>query len=727
MEDVFNKILLGRVSKYTASSSLSRNLAEMVETKIMLSDLWREYTSLKLTVASVKPIDGTFQVNAAACDHDSSTEWLTEDESEVRQRVFDNITWDDISMLAHREAGKMDAVNKQAIARIDAALTMPSILEKGTSHLLSDGTFLEHLQKPYFTHYAAMRRDCVEKARSINQQQLQLKAQATLGSKYEIRVSVQPSTWMVDFLSVFERARMQQSRYYPGPKEMSDVFFRAEYVHQLSTKEDKGGQKLLISYAMDLGYHLMRFAHVFTSVSFTPTPTHTYMSPTVYTDVEFLVHFAARYSKDIVYSNFLLRPSDYLCGNLRQQFARAVSQARACIITSFKGLFFKHTSTGIQLMRKVASETEDKREHVPVPADIMNVLLLDILPNNYILERGRVQDIISFGNIGGGSKDCRCESPLGRYLNFHEESFTQFRALTRRLGKSYPENVDVHAGNDAASLPCVQKVYAMLVTAAGAFTAFKTDGIVPVHNILARCMDYDEHRGEVVYASSGEMMPGLIFFVMLTSAVSVGKENEHFQRKKKPPGLLNITTRNNMSDAEFFPENKTHRKAFCDLFAYYSSLVQTMSASKLDAALPANYTSEDRKQGIRMVSEDRLRSLRHSSNMWEALAAYVTFVGNRNDLHEEPPQWNYFIAMNDEQGTNLSDYRDKRMLDVKAFYTLPLFFTVSALLVNTSRPMMSGVIESTSGNTIRETFNLARQLQDGLTQPQEHDVFQFIH
>ena len=82
--------------------------------------------------------------------------------------------------------------------------------------------------------------------------------------------------------------------------------------------------------------------------------------------------------------------------------------------------------------------------------------------------------------------------------------------------------------------------------------------------------------------------------------------------------------------------------------------------------------------------------------------------------------------MNDEQGTSLSDYRDKRMLDVKAFYILPLFFTVSALLVNTSRPMMSGVIESTSGNTIRETFNLARQLQDGLTQPQEHDVFQFI-
>ena len=98
----------------------------------------------------------------------------------------------------------------------------------------------------------------------------------------------------------------------------------------------------------------------------------------------------------------------------------------------------------------------------------------------------------------------------------------------------------------------------------------------------------------------------------------------------------------------------------------------------------------------------------------------------RPGTHEEPPQWNYFIAMNDEQGTSLSDYRDKRMLDVKAFYILPLFFTVSALLVNTSRPMMSGVIESTSGNTIRETFNLARQLQDGLTQPQEHDVFQFI-
>ena len=114
-------------------------------------------------------------------------------------------------------------------------------------------------------------------------------------------------------------------------------------------------------------------------------------------------------------------------------------------------------------------------------------------------------------------QDSRVESPIGRLLNFDERAVTEFKSLYKTLDPYNPEYVNGQINERVAYFSCVQRIYAMLVSAALAFYANRSQGSsdMEVGIVMSKCMNLDESTDTIMYASTAEAFPGLLFYTML--------------------------------------------------------------------------------------------------------------------------------------------------------------------------------------------------------------------
>ena len=357
----------------------------------------------------------------------------------------------------------------------------------------------------------------------------------------------------------------------------------------------------------------------------------------------------------------------------------------------------------------------------------MNVLVHDILHNIFVYHRAQSLQALSMS--GTGPDDALVESPLGQYLNFDEYSHSDFNALYKQINKAHPTNVDVHmCSKEVAALPCVHRVYGMLMSYAGAAMALKRlhGNEHQTSRLISMTVAHDVKTDTVNYASTCEALPGLAMYVVLTSHNTEQFFNPLSQRTVGDTSstMMRGQTRNNMTDVSYFDSTPymSHRKALFDLFGVYSLRVPTMSSSKIESALPVNY--ENSRRGLRWMNQSTLETVRGSSKMlWEIQGAYYTFLMNRtrvrssHPLLESPHEWEYFQGMGHAGHMDFVDLAPsyRKSYTKELFFRLPVLYTATSYLVNKggntpsafegSGPMGTGPTMANAG----QAFGLFRQ------------------
>lgn len=613
----------------------------------------------------------------------------------TREQLIQEMNWEDLATCASVLATKSYRPPSVSAAMIQSGSIFPQFLfmdkDKNVDAKLDDGAYNTLVTQPYLTHYNWMRTSLVECGRQADSRSRELLTKFPANG-LGVETAITPSEWMADFLAVFERAEKFSAIDYPSHREMNDVFYTRKTLKILPTDAPSPThtrKRDITNYPLDIGYHCVRFASLFTTIVFDPLK-NLDMERTVYTDFELLVHFAVRTSRNrIPYEDFLLSPANYLTGDNFLKLLEEIERATNQVMGSFKnGLFFKSDSKhGIRLYRRSQPLTDNdpiKISPAPVPDEIMTGLALDVLNNIKVYETERKCAV--FCGLGMvDSRDMRVESPIGRLLNFDGRSVSEFKNLYKELNPSNPEQVNAQLSNRIASFSCVQRVYAMLVTAASAIyansatktpTSSQRNSKLQVNFVLGRCMKVDDNTDTVMYASTTEAFPGLLFYTMLamTTADSVFKKiAPKSASDKEYPGI---------SNPKYF-EKRPDRIAFFDTFGRYALQLVTISHSKIDKTLPLNIGCEN--YGIRWMKPDDLHAIRISTGkqLYEAQSGFVTLLGfNAHWNHHSKwvnrlNVWDYFMDVNGMNSTStpLATWaRNDDEYSYRNFFNLPVMY-----------------------------------------------------
>jgi len=714
--------------KYAKRSATNENtIASHIATlENLVSELQRKYATVVNQSAVLQPLS----VSIAPSENVSEESQVLPPQGNTREEILESMTWEELSTTAHVLAENKYQSQMTTLEKIQSAVLFPQFFteEAEDSRVLDDGAYTQLLIAPYFIHYKNMRLELVEIGRELQQKRDQLARNSTL--QVDITTAVVPSEWMADFLYVFHRAKTVGTQGYPTPRELEDVFYTTKIVRRITEGHNTVSTQLR-SYAFDIGYHCVRFASLFTTLPFNPV-NDLNMKPTLYTDFELLVHFAMRTAKnDVKYEDFLINPSLYLSGSKYAVMKEAVNRAVREIISSFeKGLYFKaNNNYGVELMKRTQSPSGDtySKETAVVPDNIMVGLCLDVLDNRILYERRK--EMAVFGGLRKlEARDMRVESPIGRLLNFDERSVAEFETMYKRLEPRRPELVNAQLSDRIASFRCVHRVYAMLVSAAATVFAMRvsTDSTLPVSFVIDRCMRYDPDTGAVMYASTAEAFPGLLFYTMLASPAK-WENFEKIDSKKATD-----TVQPGISDPTYFA-NRPDRRAFFDTFGCYAFRVESITKAKVNTVFPidVNATTE----GIRWMTNVDLSIIRASirKQLAEAQSAFISLLAFNANLRNSS-LWlkdtnilAYFKDQIAKDGTckyrKLTSFHEN-YVDTRAFFALPVMYSARADLIDTSK-LGKITTEETSGHRLVDI------LQQINTQPtdaanREEDVSRFI-
>ena len=698
--------------EYAKQSTASENKTAtyIANLENLLAECQRKYTVVVNQSAVSQPLSASIaNSHENNRSHDVENDDVSSAQTCSRQEVIESMTWEELSRAAHTLADLKYRSQAVSSEKIQSAVLFPQFFvddDRQDDHsAMDDGAYSQLLVAPYFTHYNSMKLALVEVGRRLEQKRNELGSRSP--RQIDIATSVVPSQWMADFLYVFGRAKTAGTQHYPKPREMADVFYATKDVRLI---DDRGNSvpTQLRNYTFDIGYHCVRFGSLYTTLPFNPV-NDIYMKPTVYADIELLVHYAIRTAEndDVRYDNFLRSPSSFLSGSKYMYMIEAVKCAARKIMSSFdNGLYFKaHSRYGVELMKRsqaVLADTTYTKEIAAVPDNVMVGLYLDVLENRIVYERRK--EMAVFGGIRKlEARDMRLESPIGKLLNFDERSIAEFEALYKEIEPRRPERVNAQLSDRVASFRCVHRVYAMLVSAAATIYAMRSsseDSTLQVSFVLDRCMRHDPDTGAIVYASTAEAFPGLLFYTILATPV----RREDFE-KINSTTATDITQPGVSSPAYF--ANRPDRKAFFDTFGSYAFRIDSISKAKVGTGFPVDVTSAN--EGMRWITNEDLAIIRASTGkqLAEAQSAFITLLAF-NAHSRNASTWltdaDVIAYFKDHRSTEnrrgyhkLTEFHQS-YTDVRAFFALPVMYSARADLIDTSKRAKIATSESASGN-----------------------------
>ena len=554
-----------------------------------------------------------------------------------REEVLASLSYGEISRALH-------VLNKPLLLEKNMALLLyPQYAfdhDSVEESLIDEHIHAEVLIRPYQVHYNAARRALNELHRITAERRIEL-MRTGKSSTFDVLVTTVPSKWMVDFLSLFEKRCIYDSLNNGLlTREMENIFYKTSDVYRI-TPDARAVRAKLRNYHCDIGYHCVRFAALFTTLRYIPK--YDIDQNISYTDFEMLCHFAMRRTDE--YEDFLMRPSDYLFGEKFNVYVRAIQNAVDLLKASCIDSVFCVVDDQLQLC--------NGDDIVSVPENIIVCLVKDVMDNIERHEQERVID-----NAGW---DPRIFSPIGRMLNFDRRAAAEFMKIYKKLGPSAPEKVNGRLLRNIGKMECVTRVYAMLITASMTMYALKDEtGIPNIELVIDRCVTYDLSTDTLLYNSTAEAFPGLLFYIMLKTWV--GRMSDD-----KPPDML---------------------MAFLNAFSMYVSRIPHLDSTMLQTT----YLSTDSTKGIRWLKNNVLRdiSILARRPVQEARAIYINHLKDYsldpNKGEEEEELKKYFKDSLPSQYNILTPEFHKNYTDFRMFFALPVMYRAKTDLVEVKKP-----------------------------------------
>jgi hypothetical protein len=666
----------------------------VVDLETKLEDLSRKYRDLVTQLARTRPLAPIEVDRTAPCRGEDQKKDAPPSPPPPppppSPRSIESLTWDEVTTAAYALAKKKYRRAEDDPDRIQAGVLFPQYLlpDEEPEQQHGDDTYVQLIIRPYIVQYDLMRAELLENARKVSA------AEQTSSSshvKLDIVTTVVPSQWLIDFLYVFERARRIGATVYPQFRQLENIFFTTRVLNVLdrNARTAAAAECERRNYALDIGYHLVRFGSMFTTALFAPIREFN-VPPATYSDFELFVHYAMRTCEEVNYKEFLTNPAEWLQGQKYLSLVTAVRNAAERVVTSFRrGLFFKATKQGLCLYKRtVAGAADDARvtkEVECVPQEIMAGLALDVLENVTVYERTRQMASHIFMS---DMRDLRVESPIGRLLNFDQLAFREFRSLHKEVG-NHVSSFNAQLSDRLPTLRCVHRVYALLVSAAATVFASRTHddgdesgGNLRVSTVIQKCMRVPEGGDgrTVVYSSTAEAFPGLLFSVMLAA----GEEDAAVFADPWTDGVTDRPNHPGMSNETYFTA-KTYRKAFFDTFGAYAFKMPALDNNKSRGHVEyySNNRDSSSGEGIRWMTDKTLTEIRVSAanNLHEAQAAYVSLLGyfaqaNNvcNWIGNKRAVLDYFRSSIPRYRVLTTSFQNNVTTDSMALFTLPTMY-----------------------------------------------------
>lgn len=668
-----------------------------------------------------------------------------EDWDAMRKRVIDSLTWEEVSETARQMVTTKH--HDRIMCDFRGALLFAEALTgetRGGNDDDDDDTYVgkwSFLFEPYMRELELQKSWLIKLRRALHQKERE-KALASLTLKTGIAVVVLVSQWFRDFLAVFSSGLQYGLEAFPKSVTLEDIVYtktRAVPLHSDVNKPTQGVQDFYV-YPFDLGYHLVRFASLFGTVTFSPIPeVAATMSRTVYTDVEIFVHYAMRtFQNGMHYVDFAKNHDAFFKGPKSSTLSKAVKQAARQVEASFNSrrMFFRAASANgyVELMgweekiitdddqttAQPVSEQRSKRV-MPVPTNVLNGIAIDVLDDvdKYL----RKLDLGAFKNSGiQDVPDTRVESPIGRYLNFDVDSVNEFRRMAKKAPSAERDFFKASNSETLAQMKPVHRIYMCLVTVAAAmFATDKDDDVVAESEagrvvrqtrqpnasfILDRCVKLDTETGTVLFSSVTEALPGLLFYIMLGVGSTVVDFKEPVQTN------VRITPLKKMQTPDFF-RNRPDRVAFFNVFGHYASQLSTISGSNI---MNVNMRDDIPVENmIRWTTRQDLDSIRASAakTLAEAQAAFTTFLAGvlipPTEFLNDKDMRNQFVRRDERHKdfNNITQTHTNYQRDFRAFYALPLSYVGAGIVTDTSNKK-SGGTSSLPGESNSVLFSLMK-------------------
>jgi len=463
----------------------------------------------------------------------------------------------------------------------------------------------------------------------------------------DIRLTFVPSRWFHELISVFDRAKHIGVReQYPNHVELEDLLFKKFYMAPMKSNGMTEDARPFATYALDIPYYLARFGTLFSTVQFLPAKEFEGMGTQTFTDTEILLHFSVRRCMETEYPRFLMSPATmYNDPEMYSKIIAAVVESASFLAQKFKyqsAFFLSDNNAGVMLVQDTYGTSTGSRKVLPlsIPKDVVESLRRYIMSNTLLDERKRMLMKVQPPRAPPGL-DIRRQSPIGKLLNFDHMAQTDFN--------TYKKNVKVYnlssfdnqliENNELGKLPCVQRLYASLMTAT--FSIFHTHvktAFNRKNNIRERVVSYlnstirvCQDGSRLDYAGSAEALPGLLFYSLFGMSTKAADEDvggatssstdftyvdPHTGDLKYPP----ITDIKNW-------KSKTRRNAL-NLFGLFLLKIKPIS-ERGDNNLKKHGINPEYSTKLCHIKEAQIEAL-HSSNrvlVNSSLALYLTSLG----------------------------------------------------------------------------------------------------
>lgn len=672
-----------------------------------LDELKANYETLKIRAGHL----GTVHIEAGQVD-DNDVEDAAMDVT--REEWITSFSWSELMEHAHRLAATDYELYREDLLKMEVAQQQPAALVDEAKLLhavglgMSDFLFYS-LHVPTFTYYITLRSTIDEVVRK-NRGDLVSNESNLGGDSMGIHVALTPSQWFLDVLTVFNGAdKTGAGVYYPAFVDLEDRAFKTTKdvweIPETGTKLPVGftNPRIMVTYALDLPYHLTNFANMFGTMSFVPDKKFGRLfQSAVYTDMQLLIHFAAASSNQIDYADFLKNEIDYQKGPKFLFLVKEIKAVAKILRDSFVGVHFTRGDKGPKLVKRLGA---DKIENAPVPNAVLTVLRQFIVNN--MSDHLRRSAII--GIRGDPSKppsrDRIKDTPLGQLLNFSTQAVRDFTKLINNLKgvNNVTENniqMNLAQASDLGVLPIIQSIYAQLMVAANciAATRHRTTSQPNARILLERVMTVDDRYNTPIYNSSFDVIPGLLFHTILGGFNEKGELNfrkkDYFNKAAYRVVFFNVLG-SYLRIVPTFKEKKTALKV-----PTLSGVISLKDPDLAAGNVPSHGRIDQLIEGVRWIEPLALEQLKASSthNITDIICSFINLTVTDTTALNYETVWKAFLKAG--PGTLLlgpgtpyniptlslshkdcTDFKGGRFL----FWSLPLVYTYTVSYVDLSK------------------------------------------
>ena len=483
------------------------------------------------------------------------------DDRETRETILSTTTWDEVMRQLQRllaVAGEMENGDLSVSDLMGLRLfpLQQKLLSGTTSYeaiarSIGDGLGKHMLQAPFYTQRLELYRQIEKQLSTVaNQHRSEASSYAAGSEKIQTETAVVVSEWFQEFLYVFDQARQindsLQGEYpkglYSPLNKLVAIFSSVPVLKEVGKRTDFV-ERTVATFATDVNYQLSRFCSLAGRLPFVLKPIFrrdVIDPPYDYSDVQLLLHFAlecvdASPAAADLLSEFLTRPRSFFHGNESSHRMRklvdAVTEAVILLRDTWDESARFNVSKDDSPFRALSGGVKvgtllKKRNKIGVPVPVMRALIGSVIDDLSSLKMtpGMERVVRTVRNT-----DRRYLSPISHMLNFHTEAYDDFVRL-RNVTEARTNTTCIAAAAmmlEISELDSVLSLYRALLSAAGVVVALShllcpdvaddrrqvRDGVV---YLLQACVAVENHGVQkVLYASSLEQFPGLLFYTLL--------------------------------------------------------------------------------------------------------------------------------------------------------------------------------------------------------------------